>query len=171
MNMFQSIATSLLLLVVRAFGASAQTSGEVYRVGLLFVGPMGSSILGPAVPQFFAKRGFVPGKNLELEKMPASGQLDRLPKLVAGSVADKVQVIITAGYPAALAANEDDHGIPIVVIGAGDPVAASRVHPGGDLTGVSEKATMLSAKRLEILKEALPKLRTVAVLWDATIRR
>ncbi|MGH7073388.1 MAG: ABC transporter substrate-binding protein [Stellaceae bacterium] len=171
MRLVQAIAASLLLLMAGAVGASAQSPGKIYRVGLLFVGPMGSSILGPAIPRFFAKRGFVPGKNLMLEKMPAGGHLDRLPKLVAKLVADKVQVIITAGYPAALAAKKYDHGIPVVVVGAGNPVAtglaASLVHPGGDLTGISEESTTLSAKRLEILKEALPQLNTVAVLWNA----
>src|SRR5205807_3957782 len=84
--------------------------------------------------------------------------------------AAKVDVIITFGYPAALAAKATE--VSIVCSGAGDPVATglaeSLAHPGGNLTGVTELATELSAKRLEILKDAIPKLKTVAMLFNAT---
>jgi putative ABC transport system substrate-binding protein len=89
-------------------------------------------------------------------------------------VADKVDVIITLGYPAALAAKQNAPDIPTVVTSSGEPVAtglaASLSHPGGNITGVSEESTALSAKRLEILKETLPSIHTVAVLWNADDR-
>jgi len=85
--------------------------------------------------------------------------------------ASKVDVIVTFGYPAALAAKMSAKDVPVVVSGAGDPVATGLVEslarPGGNLTGSTELATELSAKRLEILKEAVPNLRKVAMLFNA----
>jgi len=86
--------------------------------------------------------------------------------------AANVDIIVTFGYPAALAAKTWAEDVPIVATGAGDPVATGLVkgvaRPGGNLTGVAELSTELSAKRLEILKDALPDLRRVAMLWNAT---
>jgi putative ABC transport system substrate-binding protein len=94
-----------------------------------------------------------------------------LPSLVDELVADHVDVIITQSYPAAAAAKERAGKIPTVVTNSGDPVAtglaASLAHPGGNVTGVSDVAGELSAKRLALLKEAVPNVRAVAVLWNA----
>jgi putative ABC transport system substrate-binding protein len=85
--------------------------------------------------------------------------------------AANVDVIVTFGYPAALAAKTSAQGVPIVVTGSGDPVATGLAEglarPGGYVTGMTELSTELSAKRLEILKDALPNLRRVAMLWNA----
>lgn len=170
-KIFTLAATALIVVSLQVSAAWAQTEGKVYRVGLLHVGPPATGILDPSIDRFFAARGFVVGKNLVLERKAADGQLDRLPVMAEQLVADKVDVIISSGYPAGLAAKNSGHGIPVVVTLSGEPVAtglaASLAHPGGNITGVSEESTPLSAKRLEILKETLPKLRTVAVLWNA----
>jgi putative ABC transport system substrate-binding protein len=151
-------------------GALAQT-GKVYRVGLVSVGAPPFGVLSPGVVRDFAQRGYVDGQNIVFERVAAQGKTDRLPGLIDELVASHVDVIITSSYPAASAAKEHAGDIPIVVTLSGDPVAtglvASLAHPGGNITGVSEVATELSAKRLELLKEAVPSVRSVAVLWNA----
>jgi len=151
-------------------GALAQ-SGKVYRVGLISVGAPDIMILGPGVARDFAQRGYVDGQNIVFERRAAQGEVGRLPGLINELVASHVDVIITQSYPAALAAKEHAGKVPMVVTLSGDPVAtglvASLAHPGGNITGVSEVATELSAKRLALLKEAVPSVRTVAVLWNA----
>ena len=153
--------------------ASAQPPGEIYQVGLL----SGAAAIGAtderrkALIGGLAARGFVEGRNFVLEQRWANAQIERLGGLAAELVAAHMDVIITFGYPAALAAKVTAKNIPVVVTGAGDPVAAGLVEglsrPGGNLTGVTELSTELSAKRLEILKDALPNLRSVAMLWNA----
>jgi putative ABC transport system substrate-binding protein len=149
-------------------GALAQ-SGKVYRVGLVAVGA--PDTLGPGMARNFTKRGYVVDGNIMFESRAAQGKLDSLPGLIDELVAKRVDVIITLGYPAALAAKERAGNIPIVVTNSGDPVetglAASFSHPGGNITGVSDLASELSAKRLGLLKEAVPSVRNVAVLWNA----
>jgi putative ABC transport system substrate-binding protein len=85
-------------------------------------------------------------------------------------ISDKVDLFVTCGYPAALAAMQRAPGIPVLVTNAGDPVETGMVkslaHPGGHVTGVSEVASDLSAKRLQLLKEAVPSVQTVALLWN-----
>src|SRR5438046_8241398 len=151
-------------------GALAQSS-KTYRVGLVSIGPPESGILSPGMIQNFAKRGYVEGRNIEFERRAAQGKPERLPGFIDELVAKPVDVIVTSSYPAAAAAKERGGKIPIVVINSGDPVAtglaASLAHPGSNITGVSEIATELSAKRLALLKEAVPSVRAVAVLWNA----
>jgi ABC-type uncharacterized transport system substrate-binding protein len=101
----------------------------------------------------------------------ADAHPERLEGLVAELKAENVDVVVTFSYPAALAAKTSTKDIPIVVAGAGDPVATGLVdglaRPGGNITGVTELSTELSAKRLEILRDALPGLSRVAMLWNA----
>jgi putative ABC transport system substrate-binding protein len=151
-------------------GALAQ-SGKIHRVGLIAVGAPDTGILGPGMVQDFAKRGYAVDRNIVFERRAAEGQPDRLPSLVDELVSARVDLIITQSYPAAIAAKERAGKIPIVVTNSGDPVAtglaASLAHPGGNVTGVSDVASELSAKRLALLKEAAPGVRAVAVLWNA----
>ncbi len=146
-------------------------SNKVFRVGLVTVGAPGSSVLSPAVVAAFAKRGYVENQNISFERRAAQGKADRLPGFIDELAAKHVDVIITTSYPAALAAKEHAGSIPVVVTSSGDPVAtglaASLAHPGGNITGVSEIAAELSAKRLAVLKEAVPAAHAVAVLWNA----
>ena len=151
--------------------AALAQSGKVYRVGLVGVGAPDTGVLGPGMVRNFTQRGYVDGQTIAFERRAAQGKLDRLPGFIEELVATHVDVIITAGYPAAIAAKERAGDTPIVVTFSGDPVAtglvASLAHPGGNITGVSEVATELSAKRLALLKEAVPSVRNVAVLWNA----
>jgi len=152
--------------------ASAQQASKIYRIGLLG----GGSVIGPldernkSLTSGLAQRGFVEGRNLTIEQRWADGRLDRLGALAAELKADKVDVIVTYGYPAALAVKVSANETPAVISGAGDPVTGlveGLARPGGYLTGVTELSTDLSAKRLELIREAVPSLRIVAMLWNA----
>jgi len=141
---------------------------KTYRIGLLASRPVGEGEeRRKAIKEVLVENGFVEGRNLQLEARWG----DPLAENVEALKAAKVDVIITFGYPAALAAKTIATGISVVCSGAGDPVATglaqSLAHPGGNLTGVTELATELSAKRLEILKDAIPNLKTVAMLFNA----
>jgi len=118
----------------------------------------------------FARRGYVAGKSVVFERFAAEGRLERLPDMLDQLIAQHPDLIMTCGYPAALLAEKRAPEIPVLVMNAGDPVETKMVvslaHPGGHLSGVSEIATDLSAKRLQLLKEAVPSLRTVALLWN-----
>jgi putative ABC transport system substrate-binding protein len=161
------VAAAMVLLQT---GALAQ-SGKVYQVGLVGVGAPDTGILGPKMVENFTRRGYVVDRDIVFERRAAQGKLDRLPGFIDELVAKRVHVIITQSYPAALAAKERAGNTPIVVTNSGDPVdtglAASLAHPGGNVTGVSDISSELSAKRLTLLKEAVPSLHTVAVLWNA----
>ena len=161
------VAAALASLPVRAFPQAAKVS----RIGLVTIGALESTVLDPAMAKEFAKLGYIEGKNVEFERRAAEGKSDRLPGFIDDLVAKHVDVIVTASYPAAAAAKERAGTTPVVVTFSGDPVAtglvASLAHPGGTITGVSEIAAELSAKRLAVLKEAVPSVRAVAVLWNA----
>jgi putative ABC transport system substrate-binding protein len=153
--------------------ARGQRPGKTYRVGLLATG--GEFGAGDerrkAILEGLAARGFVEGRNLVFEVRWGEGRYERLSELAASLKTSNIDVIVTFGYPAALAAKASAKDVPIVVIGSGDPVATGLAEglarPGGNLTGMTELSTELSAKRLEILNEAVPNLRRVAMLWNA----
>jgi len=161
------VAAALALLPVRAFPQAAKVS----RIGLVTIGALESTVLDPAMAKEFAKLGYIEGKNVEFERRAAQGKSDRLAGFIDDLVAKHVDVIVTASYPAAAAAKERAGTTPVVVTFSGDPVAtglaASLAHPRGTITGVSEIAGELSAKRLAVLKVAVPSVRAVAVLWNA----
>ena len=160
--------------VAFALPSQAQTA-KLYRVGLLSAGNLAlvsnPGRLTEEIERQLAQNGFVIGTNLELVKRVAEGHFERLPALVAELVAVKVDVIVTFSYPSAAAAKEGTNAIPIVIFGAGDPVKTHLVdslnRPGGNITGMSDVAGELAPKRLELLKEAAPALRRVAMLWNA----
>ena len=120
----------------------------------------------------FSELGYVEGKNIVIEWRSAEGKRDRLPSLAAELVRLKVDIIVTAGPPATRSAKEATVTIPIVFAQDGDPVAsgfvASLARPGGNITGLSTLAPELSGKRLELLKEIVPRLSRVAVLGNST---
>lgn len=153
--------------------ARAQQPGKTYRLGLLSNGPAAGPLdeRRTALLSGLAARGFVDGHNLVVVERAADARPERLDGLVAELKAANVDVFVTFGYPAALAAKASTKNIPVVVTGAGDPVATGLVdglaRPGGNVTGVTELGTELSAKRLEILRDALPALARVAMLWNA----
>ncbi len=166
------VAVLVLVLAYGSSKAAAQATPQIYRVGLLSTGgeAVDESSFTAGLVRGFARHGLVLGQNLAFERRAAHGNLDRLAQLVDELVASKVAVIVTLGYPAALAAKEHT-SLPVVVVRAGDPVAdglvADFVHPGGHVTGLSEVAAELSTKRLALLKEAVPSVHRVAMLWNA----
>jgi putative ABC transport system substrate-binding protein len=115
--------------------------------------------------------GYVEGKNVLFERRYAQGRLDRMPALVNELVQQRVDVIFAANNVVIRAAKEATKTIPIVMLSSVDPVAAEYVesfaHPGGNITGLSWLSRDLSAKRVELLKELLPKMSRVGILWDA----
>jgi putative ABC transport system substrate-binding protein len=153
--------------------AHAQQPGRTYRVGLLVTG--GAFGAGDerrkTIVEGLAARGFVDGRNLVFDVRLGEGRYERLSESATALKVANTDVVVTFGYPAALAAKTFAQGVPIVVTGSGDPVATGLAEglarPGGYLTGLTELSTELSAKRLEILKDAVPNLRRVAMLWNA----
>jgi putative ABC transport system substrate-binding protein len=152
----------------------AQTT-KVYRIG--FLSPVNyapgsvSGNLADGVVRWLGQLGYVLGTNLEVEKRGADSHLERLPGLVEELVNRHVAVIVANSYPAAAAAKQGTTTVPIVISGAGDPVkarlVASLARPGGNVTGISDVAAELAPKRLELLKDAVPSLKRVAMLWNA----
>jgi putative ABC transport system substrate-binding protein len=150
--------------------AAAQTS-KIYRLGTLTVGPPIASTNGPGAILItgLAQRGYSLGQNLAYEARGAAGKISQMPNLVQELKAANVDVVVTVGYPAATAAKAS--GLPTVVAtGSGDPVVTGLVtslaRPGGNVTGISDDAAMLSTKRLGLLKDMSPQLRKVAMLWN-----
>jgi putative ABC transport system substrate-binding protein len=133
--------------------------------------PEASSPLFDAFRTGLRDLGYVDGKNIVIVHRYAEGRLDRMPSLVKEFVQQKVDVIIGVNNVVIHAAKEATKTIPIVMISSVDPVAAGYVesfgHPGGNITGLAWLNRDISAKRVELLKEVLPKMSRVAVLWDA----
>ena len=167
--MLARMAGALLVALVLCTGAIAQTT-KTFRIGLAHVGSPGGCVLAPGFAEAYARHGYIEGKNVVFERFAAEGRLERLRGAVDQMVADHVDLIITCGYPAAIAAMQRAPDTPILVTNAGDPVetgmVAALAHPGGHVTGVSEVASDLSAKRLQLLKEAVPGIHVVALLWN-----
>ena len=151
--------------------ARAQQARKVPRIGLL--SPFSHSdtaLWHQAFLEGLRDLGWVEGKTIIIEYRYAEGRNDRLPELVADLVRLKVDVIVTAVTNDALAAKTATRDIPIVMVAAGDPVATgiveSLARPGGNITGLSQMNPELIGKRLELLKEIVPELSSVAVLWN-----
>ncbi len=166
--LFWILATCLL---VTALPAEAQQPGKVPRMGFLSpFSPSATAIWLQAFRQGLHDLGWVEGKNISVEYRYAEGRNDRLPDLAADLVRLKVDIIVTAVTPDALAAKNATRTIPIVMAAAGDPVASGLVdslaRPGGNITGLSQMNPDLAGKRLELLNEIVPKLSRVAVFWN-----
>ena len=151
--------------------AEAQQQAKVPRIGWLGAGP-GSLPASPSELFWgeFRKLGYVEGKNIATEYRYADNKLDRLPALADELVRLKVDLLVAGGTNAALAARDATRTIPIVFLNVSDPVADTLVdslaRPGGNITGFTIISVVLAGKRLELLKEIIPKLTRVAVLWD-----
>jgi putative tryptophan/tyrosine transport system substrate-binding protein len=153
--------------------AQAQQPARIPRIGILITG--GSLSFNSARVEAFRQRlrehGYVEGKNIVIEYRYAEGKRERLPDLAAELVRLKVDVIVTTGAVPVLAAKKASPTIPIVFASSSDPVGSGLVsslaQPGGTITGLSQMAPDLDGKRLELLKEAFPKIVRVAFLWQA----
>jgi len=150
--------------------------------GGAFAEPVKIGIMSPAAPPVLgamsdgltaqlAAHGLVRDRDFTFEIRAAEGKVERLPAFAKELVDAHVAVIVTSSYPAARAAENATSSIPIVSINAGEPVetglAASLAHPGGNVTGLSDMSSELSAKRLELLRLAVPGMKRVAMLWNA----
>jgi putative ABC transport system substrate-binding protein len=151
--------------------AAAQGVGELPRIGFLgnSTATLEANLVGPFREELH-DLGYVEGGNLQIEYRWAEGNYARLPALIAELMALNVDVIVTAGTPATLAAKKATTSIPIVMVAVGDPVGSGIVEnlgrPGGNITGLTSIAPELEGKRLELLKEVFPRLSHVAVLWN-----
>ena len=161
------VACSAIAIVPRA--THAQQPALARHIGVL----LGTSLPEEKEPQAFLQglrdAGYVEGRDVVIEWRSARGDENRLPQLAADLVQRKVDVIVVVSMPAAQVAKRATSTIPIVLAVVADPVAADLVtslaHPGGNITGLSAMTEDLSAKRLQVLKEAMPRLTRVAVLW------
>jgi putative ABC transport system substrate-binding protein len=155
--------------------AGAQQTGKVWRIGHLAAIPATTPDTARIVNAFIEglrEHGYVEGQNLVIVRRYAEGRADRWPELASELVRLKVDVIVVATTPAALAAKNASSSIPIVHVAANDPVGAglatSLARPGGNVTGFAVLYPELAAKGLLLLKEARPGLSRVAVLWNPT---
>jgi ABC-type uncharacterized transport system substrate-binding protein len=167
------IVSVALGMLAAPFLAASQPPPKVYRIGHLGAGgrtPDGAPP-GP-LREGLRGLGYVEGRNVAYETRFAEGKMERLPELAAELVRLKVDVIVAQGGLAVVAAKQVTSTIPIVMaLAAGDAVAigliASLARPGGNVTGLTDESALLSAKRMELLKEAVPKAALIAVLWNA----
>jgi len=167
-----SILVVVVLLAV-AVSAKAQQTAKIPRIGYLGgATPSAVSDRIEAFRQGLRELGYIEGENLVIEWRPAEGKFDRLPALAAELVRLKVNIIVTGGPASTRAAKAATSTIPIVMAQDNDPVAngfvASLARPGGNITGLATLSPEIGGKRLELLKEIVPKLSRVAVLGTST---
>jgi putative ABC transport system substrate-binding protein len=150
--------------------AEAQQAAKIARIGWLGNDPVGGPHLSEAFRQGLRDLGYVEGRNVVIEYRWAEGKFERLPALAAELVALKVDVILATTVLAAVAAKQAVKTIPIVFFAAADPIGSGLVtslaRPGGNVTGLSVLSPELIGKRLEHLKQAVPGVSRVAVLWE-----
>jgi ABC-type uncharacterized transport system substrate-binding protein len=155
-----------VLLFASVHSAEAQQPGKVFRIGYLEPGTASSNtVLLDGFRQELTKLGWIEGKNIAIEYRFAEQKNERLPELAAELVRLQVDLIVVSSTPPALVAKKATTSIPIVIANAGDPVGTGLVEslsrPGGNVTGLASLSTELITKRLEILKDAVPKLARV----------
>jgi putative ABC transport system substrate-binding protein len=166
------LTLSALLLALSINVAEAQQPTKVSRIG--FLGPTSAAGIAARLEAFrsgLRELGYVEGRDIVIEFRWAEGKYDRLPELAAELVRLKVDVIVTHGVPGVQAAKNATKTIPIVIAAVGDAVTfglvASLARPGGNITGLSFFTPELNGKRLELLKEAFPRIRRVAFLFNS----
>src|SRR5262245_403828 len=148
--------------------AEAQQAGKVYRIGFLRSGPPPESYIA-GLQQGLREQGYVPGQNVVIEVRATDGSVDQLPGLAEELIRLRVDVVVASAAPAAMAAKRTTVSVPVIFVGVVDPVElgliSSLAHPGGNITGLATSAADLAGKRLELLREIVPRLRRVAVVW------
>jgi putative ABC transport system substrate-binding protein len=152
--------------------ARAQQAGKIHKIG--YLSPDSPSAVITPFLDALRELGWIEGQNVTFEYRYAENRLERLPELAAELVRLNVDVIVARGTLGPLAAKRATSTIPIVMTAAGDPLGsglvASLARPDGNVTGMSLMVPELGGKRLELLKELLPRLSRVAVLWNAAVR-
>src|SRR5215510_11384410 len=166
-----SVLTLGALLLALCASAQAQQLKKIPRIG--YFSGNSASADSPRVEAFrqgLRALGHIEGQNIAIEYRYTDGKFERLPDVAAELVGLKFDVLVAVTTNAALAAKNATRTIPIVFMGVSDPVEAELVdslaRPGGNITGLTHIAPVLSGKRLELLKETVPKLSRVAVLWE-----
>ena len=167
------LAAAALVVVIFTL-AGAQQPGKIYRLGFLSGGTL--SALKTTIEPFrqgLRDLGYIEGKNLTIEYRAAEGKFEQMPEIIAELIGLGVNVIVTSGMPAVIAAKKATSTIPIVTANADNLVEAgvvtSLAHPGGNVTGLTRVDADFSAKRLELLKESFSRLSRVAVLSYGTM--
>jgi putative tryptophan/tyrosine transport system substrate-binding protein len=162
--------TLVLTLLVAPLAADAQPPPHVHRIGYLLGATREQEPFVETFLEAMRALGYVEGQNLVMEYRTAEGQAERLPALAAELVRLPVDVLLAVFTPAALAAKDATTTIPIVMMGVGDPVGsglvASLARPGGNVTGLTSLSSDLVGKQLEFLKDVLPTVSRVALLWN-----
>lgn len=174
--MREGIAFFMIIAMISGFAldAVAQQPGRIPRIGFLSnrvsPAPATPDLVADAFWQGLRNLGYIEGKNILVEHRYAEGKEDMRPGLVAELIQLKVDVIVSATLRGIRAAKQATKTIPSVMITTADPVAAGLVdslaRPGGNITGLTRLTRELSGKRLELLKEAVPKVSRAGVLWD-----
>ena len=170
------VSTAAGALLVTALPANAQPAKKVPRIGVLHTSPAAS--VSPYVEASFTQGlrelGYVEGQNIVVERRFGDAKPERLAEVAAELVRLKVDVIVTTSDAAIAAVKRQTQTIPIVMVYSADPVGtgfvASLAHPGGNVTGLSTMSPELNVKRLELLKEAVPGLSRVAIMWNPDVR-
>ena len=161
--------TTLLMTLGIAISAYSQPRTSPKHIGVLTGGKWSEATM-QEFRRAFSEAGYVEGRDVVIEWRPASGNYDQLPQLAEDLVQRKVDVIVVDSTLATRALKHATSTVPIVMVFVSDPVGSGLVstlaHPGGNVTGVSMMTTELSVKRLQLLKEALPQVTRVAVLWN-----
>ncbi len=165
------IVTLAVGILLAPLAVDAQQPAKGPRIGLLSpFSPSATALWHEAFRQGLRDLGWVEGKNISIEYRYAEGRNDRLPDLAADLVRLKVDIIVAATSTDALAARNATRAIPIVMASPADAVGSrlveSLARPGGNITGLSQMVPEMAGKRLELLKEIVPKLSRVAVLWN-----
>jgi putative ABC transport system substrate-binding protein len=166
------------LTLASVHSAEAQQQAKVIKIGEVIFGTRSGGGMGigrQLLRRELRQLGYIEGENIVFEIRSAEGKVDRFPALINELVQLKVDVILATSFDEILAAKNATKTTPIVFMTSGDPVAAgvidSLAHPGGNLTGFTEIAAVLAGKRLELLKETVPKLSRVALLWNPRVEQ
>ena len=163
---------ALATFLVAPCAAEAQQAGKLYRVGFLgnTTAALEANLVGP-FREGLRDLGYVEGQNIVIEYRWAEGKYERFPVLISELLTQKVEVIVTAGTPATLAVKKATSLVPLVMVAVGDPVGTGVVpslsRPGGNITGLTSISTEMDGKRLELLREVVPGVSHIAVLWNS----
>lgn len=169
------VSTAAGALLVKAFPANAQPATKVPRIGVLYASASDAvSQFVEAFSQSLREHGYVEGQNIVVERRFGEAKPERIAEIAAELVRLKVDVIVTSTDAAIAAVKRQTQTIPIVMASSTDPVGtgfvASLARPGGNVTGLSFISPELSAKRLGLLREAVPGLSRVAIMWNPEVR-